>query len=392
MKKRIVSLLLSLSLLLAMAACGQAAPEASASPSALPSPTAEPTPSPSATAAPLSEDAGPVVVSFSYKSEMRDKDGILILTVRSAIPSVRISGNDDVAAKIEESLSELLVVSEKKIQEYQELAEDDYDLLTDETRPLWGGYFLFNTASAVRADSEMLSVKCSVFDFAGGIQGAYNDCGATFDVSTGERLSASDLTGDYAALKSAVRERIIGELSGDSRYFDVEPFAEGVLDGDQWYFDENGLTVFANTYEISTFNEGQVEFHFSYEELEGLIDERWLPDDGHAGTLSISFENPDFELAGELSLDSGADTWYLLSSADLDTLKLNRVEMSEDGSWLLGEELASYSELPAGSAIAVTAWFMDMPLLAVTAGESSYLIAQSGRDTSLLLIPVEFGG
>ena len=120
MKKRIVSLLLSLSLLLAMAACGQAAPEASASPSAPPSPTAEPTPSPSATAVPLSEDAGPVVVSFSYKSEMRDKDGILILTVRSAIPSVRISGNDDAAAKIEESLSELLVVSEEQIQEHQE--------------------------------------------------------------------------------------------------------------------------------------------------------------------------------------------------------------------------------------------------------------------------------
>ncbi len=385
MKKRLLPLLLSLALLLMTAACGQEA-ETEPTPSAIAAPTPSPTPS----AEPIAEEElSPVVVSFSYRSEMRDKDGVILLTAQSAVPSVSIAGNEEAARRIEDSLSKQLVVSEERMKEYLELAEDDFDLLTDETRPLWGGYFLYNTAFATRADSRMLSVKCSVFDFAGAIQGAYDDSGATFDAATGERLSASDLTDDYAALKALVRERIMADTVSGS-YFDVEPFAEGVLDGDQWYFDAEGLTVFANTYEIATFNEGQVEFRFSYDELEGYIDEHWLPDDGHAGTLAVSFENPGFELAGELSLDSGADTWYILSSAELDSLTLSRVEMAEDGSWLIGGELASYGALPAGSAVSVSAWFMDTPQLAITAGESSYLIAQSGEDASLLLIPVEF--
>lgn len=49
---------------------------------------------------------------------------------------------------------------------------------------LWGGYFIYNSAQALRADTELLSVKYSVIDFTGGIQEAYGEHGACFDVRT----------------------------------------------------------------------------------------------------------------------------------------------------------------------------------------------------------------
>lgn len=145
-------------------------------------------------------------------------------------------------------------------------------------------------------------------------------------------------------------QEILDEAGDDARYFDVDEFAATVLDGDQWYLDEDGLTVFANIYEIGTFNEGQVEFELDYDELTGLLDERWFPQDGHAGTLAVSFENPGFAELDSISLDAGADTWYILSSADLENVTLSRVVMDEDGEYERGEELGFYAELARASA------------------------------------------
>lgn len=388
MKKRFVLLLLAALMLCALAACGEE-PEPVSTP--VPTPTPEATPSPTPSAGPLAEEeAAPAIISFSYESEILDSDGIIMLTVQSAEPEVRIPGNDAAARRIENTLSPLLAVSAEKKQEYLQLAKDDYDLRSEDMKMLWGGYFIYNSAQALRADTELLSIKYSVIDFTGGIQEAYGEHGACFDVRTGERLTARDIAADFDALKAAVLQEILDEAGDDARYFDVEEFAATVLDGDQWYLDEDGLTVFANIYEIGTFNEGQVEFELDYDELTGLLDERWFPKDGHAGTLAVSFENPGFAELDSISLDAGADTWYILSSADLENVTLSRAVMDEDGEYERGEELGFYAELGAGECLSITAYFMDTPQLAISTSEGEYLIAQSGRDSSLLLIAVDF--
>ena len=388
MKKRIIPLLLSVFMLLSLAACGGDVPAETSTPSPTPTPEAAPSLSPS-TEPIAEENEAPAIISFSYESELLDSEGIIMLTAQSVVPDVSIPGNDEAAGRIEEALSPLLEVSSEKKQEYLDLAKDDYDLLSEDGKLLWGGYFIYNSAEAVRADAELLSVKYSVIDFTGGIQEAYSEHGACFDVQTGERLTAADLTDDLNALKAAVRTEILDEAGDNSRYFDVEAFADTVLDGDQWYLGEDGLTVFANVYQIGTFNEGQVEFELDYDELTGLIDERWFPDNGHAGTLSVSFENHGFEELDSLELDSGADTWYILSSADLENVTLSRVEMDEEGEYVRGEELGFYAELGAGECLSITAYFMDTPQLAISTSAGEYLIAQSGKDSSLLLIPVD---
>ena len=388
MKKRIIPLLLSVFMLLSLAACGGDVPAETSTPSPTPTPEAAPSLSPS-TEPIAEENEAPAIISFSYESELLDSEGIIMLTAQSVVPDVSIPGNDEAAARIEEALSPLLEVSSEKKQEYLDLAKDDYDLLSEDGKLLWGGYFIYNSAEAVRADAELLSVKYSVIDFTGGIQEAYSEHGACFDVQTGERLTAADLTDDLNALKAAVRTEILDEAGDNSRYFDVESFADTVLDGDQWYLGEDGLTVFANVYQIGTFNEGQVEFELDYDELTGLIDERWFPDNGHAGTLSVSFENHGVEELDSLELDSGADTWYILSSADLENVTLSRVEMDEEGEYVRGEELGFYAELGAGECLSITAYFMDTPQLAISTSAGEYLIAQSGKDSSLLLIPVD---
>ena len=95
MKKRIVLLLLAALMLCALAACGEE-PETVSTP--VPTPTPEATPSPTPSAGPLAEEeAAPAIISFSYESEILDSDGIIMLTVQSAEPEVRIPGNDAAA-------------------------------------------------------------------------------------------------------------------------------------------------------------------------------------------------------------------------------------------------------------------------------------------------------
>ena len=73
-------------------------------------------------------------------------------------------------------------------------------------------------------------------------------------------------------LADYVTEKLLAEHGEDLfDYDDTEDFKADVyrfIQGNQWYFNDKGLVVFANPYEIAAYAYGMIECEISYEELE----------------------------------------------------------------------------------------------------------------------------
>ena len=278
MKKRIFALVMALCLVFALAACGEeetaespaATEEAEESPAAEETPAAEESTDPEASEQP---EALSAEVTFEEEQSTVDEDAVTHMTAHSVVPTVTIEGASEAAAAIESALAERLTVTQETIDANVELAKEQYAGLTEEETATWGGYSFLYSAEVVRSDG-VLSVLCTQTSFTGGAHDNVTSFGLTFDLSTGELLSASDISEDYVGLKAKVVESVTeqaaeyeeGELTGD-----INAFAEGVLDTEEWYLSDEGLVVFASPYEIAPYAAGTISFTIPYSELEGLL-------------------------------------------------------------------------------------------------------------------------
>lgn len=285
MKKRIFTAILALCMVFALAACGEeTTEETSPSPEATEEAenTAEPEASPETSDEP--EAAGNLSADVTFETSVStvEEEGVTYMTAESLVPTVVIEGSEtgeEAAAAIEQTLTERLTVAQETIDEYAGMAREQYAELGDATMETWGGYSQIYSAEMTRGDG-VLSVHCTVSSYTGGAHGNTEEFGLTFDLSTGELLTVEDIAEDLEGLKSHVAESVTAqaaEMDEGTITGDIDAFAEGVLDTEQWYLNEEGLVVFASPYEIAAYAVGTISFTIPYSELEGLLNSSLLP-------------------------------------------------------------------------------------------------------------------
>ena len=422
MKKKILSLLLCAALALSLAACSTK-PETSAEPAA----TAEPTPVPPVSSPEMTAEPSPAAESLhvpvvSVRRENEDfytaDNNTLLLVYAAAEPSVSMNGNDAAAAAINEALHKQytdFAVGVESSDEYAVSGKENYlaaakeDLAWQTENGNAAGFYPYSLMrqTNVRYNARyLLSLTYDDTSYMGGAHGYTGRTGHTFDIRTGQELTLADLADNYDAFLSAAVEQL-RDISYGAEYA-----AYGLNEGyeDQlaalfrdgtWYFNDEGLVLIANPYELASYAAGLIEFTLPYAWLAYQIKADYLPAEIEA----------DGTLTGELSesADAAGNATYVYdtgtgglgacvtftASGTVEDIELNAVTYLEYSNLYRVDGTLWYAELLSdGESVCVQTWIPDvMPNLSLSwrdsEGEHTKYISQSGMDGSLILMDGE---
>ena len=376
----------------------------------------EPSASPEAEPAAQTEtqSAHGLIVSIkrSTKQAYDPQDGSkLILTFSYDTPTVYIEGGEAAADAINEQtalMEDAFYTGNGYGTGYNDMltmAEDNYNYFV--SNGIEGGMLeLANsrTVSVERMDGQVLSLLYNDYTFTGGAHGFYGDTGCSFDVETGSLLSLEDLSSDYDALASFLTDTMVNAVENDSELaqrIDLGLFEEGtgyaeilapLLRQGSWYFDSQGLVIFSSLYEISSYAAGPIFFHIPYAELQGHIDDRWLPEviQG-SGSLELAAGGemlPDSTpIIDKLDVDNEGESLYLIVRGSVKNLRIVRGEYVN--SFYVTQELWSCGSMD-NCALQLRCLIPEgMPNLRISyddaEGSHSYYLSHSGLDGSVIL-------
>ena len=377
---------------------------------------AEPSASPSAEPAAQTETESAHGLIVSIKRTTRQaydpQDGSkLILTFSYDTPTVYIEGGEAAAAAINEQTAlteDAFYTGNGYGTGYNDMltmAEDNYNYVVN--AGIEGGMLeLVNsrTVSVERMDDRVLALLYNDYSFTGGAHGFYGDTGCSFDVETGRLLSLEDLSGDYDALAAFLTDYMVNTVENDpelAQRIDLGLFEEGtgyaeilapLLRQGAWYFDGQGLVIFSSLYEISSYAAGPIVFSIPYAQLQGHVDDRWLPGEIQgSGSLELAAGGemlPDnTPIIDKLDVGAEGESLYLIARGSVKNLRIAKGEYVN--SFYVTENLWNCAGME-NCALQLQCLIPEgMPNLRVSfddaQGSHSYYLSHSGLDGSVIL-------
>ena len=254
--------------------------------------------------APADEKAEELVIVKNEKTLIQDYDPAegtqLILTFSYDTPKVYIDGRDEATSKINEYIglmdesyytgpngSEYDAATTGGYNMMLQIAQDNFTYCYEnniEDMPLElssvRGY------SVERADGNVLSIVFHISSYTGGAHGNYKDYACSFDTLTGNKLALPDVSADYDSLADFLIEYMNNAVNNSEKYKeqlkDIAPeeqskAIQALLRDGSWYFDNNGLVIFSDNQELGSYADGNISFTIPYAELEGKIDDKFIP-------------------------------------------------------------------------------------------------------------------
>ena len=353
-----------------------------------------------------------VSIKRNTKQAYDPQDGSkLILTFSYDTPTVYIEGGEAAADAINEQtalMEDAFYTGNGYGTGYNDMltmAEDNYNYVVN--AGIEGGMLeLVNsrTVSVERMDDRVLTLLYNDYSFTGGAHGSYGDTGCSFDVETGRLLSLEDLSGDYDALASFLLDTMVNTVENDpelAQRIDLGLFEEGtgyaeilapLLRQGAWYFDGQGLVIFSSLYEISSYAAGPIVFSIPYAQLQGHIDDRWLPGEIQgSGSLELAAGGemlPDnTPIIDKLDVDAEGEPLYLIVRGSVKNLRIAKGEYVN--SFYVTENLWNCAGMD-NCALQLQCLIPEgMPNLRISyddaQGSHSYYLSHSGLDGSVIL-------
>ena len=114
----------------------------------------------------------------------------------------------------------------------------------------------------------VISVALTSYQNTGGAHGLLNISFLNFDVETGELITNEDLFSDFSAFKTIAEQHFNNEIAEKKdQYFEPDTFTLPENIG----FDDEGLFLLYNTYEIAPYSTGLTEIHIPFTEVSMLL-------------------------------------------------------------------------------------------------------------------------
>lgn len=429
--KRVFAALLALVMCLSLCACGglgkvELPPVPTAETVVVPTeaPRETETPAPVETEAPTpkpAEAVGRVLVSVG-KTEEQAYDPqfgeTLILTFSYETPVVIDEENPDAADRVNEFIG---LMNEAYItgEDYGEGAGIGYNNMLTYAEENYGmqlemnlEYPTFELTSArhiaiPRNDGKVLTLLFNDNSYTGGVHGSYSTRGYSFDMASGEKLTLGSLSSDEAALRDFLTQEMARQAREDAYIRDqIEGFVEedtleetlaALLRSGSWYLDYEGMEIFSDLYEISSYAAGMVSFRIPNEKLLGHVDERFLAGPAPAGgemraVPAEEMVDGSMEIVDMVKVFDEGTTVYLVADGPVQDLRVSSVDYFDyNGSFNESAVHWSCSGMENAAVQLVTEIPDGMPNLKIAwrgaAGEQSVFLTQSGEDGSLILMP-----
>ena len=381
---------------------------------------AEATASPTEAPSPEPADAAGQNVMVSIKRNMQQaydpQNGTqLILSFSYDTPTVYIEGGDGAAAAINERIA-LMDETYYTGNDYGEgqgtgynnmltMAEDNYNYVVHSA--IEGAMLEMvssRTVSVERIDSQVLTLLYNDYTFTGGVHGNYGNMGCSFDVSDGRLLSLEDLSGDYEGLAAFLLDYMVKSVENDqalAERIDLGLFDEGaeytdilapLLRQGSWYFDGDGLVIFSDLYEISSYAAGPIFFTIPYDELNGHVDDKWLPAEISAdGSMEVisgdAMVDGSMTIVDKLVVDAEGEQLYLAAKGRVCNVRISGGDYVD--SFYVTENLWSSSHMEDSALQLVCTIPEGMPDLRISyenaEGEQTLYLSRNGTDGSPVL-------
>ena len=419
--KKLLALILTVCLLAALSACGSTETQATEAPvSEPPAPAAQETPVPEEPVSFVSDDLGaPVILNIQNITETYpapDGTDRVILTFGFDDVNVYLYSNDAAA----EAINQFLAMQDEiyysgtgigdGINAILEMATDNYALVQDHDAGLNMEFSSMRTAYVDRADSRVIALRYRVNSYTGGAHGLYADRAYVFDTATGRTLSFDDLATDRAALENLLLNKMYDTLQNDVRYKPIFDYMTAFKAGEDlddelralfregsWTLNEEGLVVFSDIYEIGSYADGIVRFTLPYEELDGVLNEAWLPvaraEGGELRIMEIDEQgSTSVHLLDKVSIsDKGSEFRVFADGTVYDVSIISVTYISDDVGYYQTETHWYCSYLSNLGVQVQTVIPEGMPDLMIRCRDEngkarSYLITESGEDGSVVLL------
>ena len=388
------------------------------------------TPTPAPTMAPVPDEGqsvpaeglkGSVIVSNkrTEKDAYDPQSGeLLILRFSYDTPTVIIEENPEAADKINEFIGlqeESFYTGEDYGDGYGTgynnmltLAEDNFNYYASQETMEYAPLELSSALSVevLRNDARVLALAYNESSYTGGAHGMYSERTYCFDPATGEQLTLANISADKAGLREFLNGKLVQIVQTDA---DIQERTQGFIDPDavdttlgallrdgSWYFDYDGMVVFSDLYEISSYAAGIISFRIPYAELEGRIDSRFFPEQGTASGSFRALSADDMtdgstQIVDMLKVFDGGQTVYLVAEGEVSDVHITSVAYSAFFHDVT--QLWSCSAMNDAALQLVTVIPDGMPNLKISwrtaQGEQACYLTQSGEDGSLILLPVE---
>ena len=422
--KKMLALLLALAIIFSLGACTalkemEGAPQSGNTDAPLSEqPVDSDQPAPQAEMDTTVESLGCQVVAsiFKHEESFTAPDGTdqTILTFSYDTVVVHVEGKDAASERINGSLAVLEETFYSGtgmgdgINGMLEQATDNYTVAaeTGDDRPL--EFSSSRSAFVTRSDSHALCLVYETQVYTGGAHGTYHERAYVFDPETGERLTFSSLCDSpetTEALKAYMLSKMVEQARSEDSGVDLSLFEpEGSLEAAlarlireaSWYFDEDGLVVFSDIYEIGSYASGIIRFRFSYDELGEYLSEKWLPTprEGY-GSFSVAYVSDVPE--GSVTLldrvavnEEGTELCLSVSGTVYDVTIASVRYVSDDVGFYETAQHWSCSYMHDCAVQLVTVLPEGMPDLMIRYTSSNgsrhnLLVTQSGEDGSLIL-------
>lgn len=262
-------------------------------------------------------------------------------------------------------------------------------------------YFRFYADSFVmRGDSAVLSLCTDVYSYWGGAHGTSSRYVLNFDSVSGERIYFNDLSADSDALYDFVLKYITQLAKGYGGYEQISlESLPSLIDNEQWYFGTDGLTIYADAYQVASYAAGRIGFTISYEELSDLLYEKYIPtygvsdnDEPMSAACPGELDLSESEKVGSIVIDPEGQEVVLTVDEEIYNLRIYGVVLADGGMELNKTSEYMYcSSLDTDEYLTVTVYIPDVYCNVVV----SYMTAngtfvqrgiyQSGNDGSVYL-------
>lgn len=194
----------------------------------------------------------------------------LDLPIRQKInTSIRYQLLKVIAGQIEQDANSLDEVAQLFIEDYNEFSSVDFAM----------PWTLEAFSKVLRANEHWFVVAIDAYVFTGGAHPNSFRTILNYDLKQGQLISLEDMVLDKAAF-STVAESIFRREKGIEQTASFEQagyFMEDFKLSTQFALTPTGLMLFYNTYEIAPYVVGVTEFEIPYAQVEGLIQDYYLP-------------------------------------------------------------------------------------------------------------------
>lgn len=208
----------------------------------------------------------------------------------------RLKDNSEEAQKINDSLQALTINSlvtwldsatiasspnaRTNLASAAALLASDYETVRKDMGNLEGCWELETKADTLHATPRTLTVKVETYAYTGGAHPNANLSFYTFDRGTGQQLTLTDMITDTTALLGVV-ERVFRQQQGLLPQTNLEEHGYFLRDGHFFLpanigMGQKGMVFYYNPYELAAYAVGPIQVVVPYEQLSGIVRDKWL--------------------------------------------------------------------------------------------------------------------